>query len=78
MDVLHFPESKWGNKYALTMVDVASSWAYIVPMREISSASVMRVVEDRIIGDGINPRLFITDNGSEFKKDFLAFCEVQD
>ena len=76
MDVLHFPESKWGNKYALTMVDVASRWAYIVPMKEISSASVMKVVEDRIIGDGINPRLFITDNGSEFKKDFLAFCEL--
>ena len=33
MDVLHFPESKRGNKFALTMIDVASRWAYyVVPL----------------------------------------------
>jgi len=76
MDVLHFPESEKGNKYALTMIDVASRWAYVVPLAKIDSASIVRAVEDRIIGDGINPKLFITDNGSEFKKDFVEFCEI--
>jgi len=76
LDVLYFPESKRGNKYALTMIDVASRWAHIVPIENVTAANVMRVVEDRIIGDGISPNLFITDNGSEFKKEFLDFCDL--
>ena len=76
LDVLYFPTSKKGNRYALTMIDVATRWAHIVPIAKVDSASVLSVVEDRIIGDGISPRLFITDNGSEFKKDFTEFCEM--
>ena len=58
------------------MIDVASRWAYIVPIPKVDSASILKVVEDRIVGDGIYPRLFITDNGSEFKKDFTDFCDL--
>ncbi len=73
MDVLHFPESERRNKFALTMIDVASRWAYVVPLSKTDSASIVRAVEDRIIGDGINPKLFITDNGYEFKRILQSF-----
>ena len=56
-------------------MDAASRWAYIVPIKTVDSASIVKAVEDRIIGDGINPKLFITDNGSEFKKHFVDFCK---
>ena len=40
LDVLYFPLSKHGNKYALTMIDVASRRAYIVPIPKVDSASI--------------------------------------
>ena len=58
------------------MVDVASRWAYVAPLDKINSASVVEAVERLIIGDGCNPKLFISDNGSEFRKDFIEFAEV--
>ena len=58
------------------MIDVATRWAYFVPLEKPDSFSVVRAVEDRIIGDGSFPRMFITDNGSEFKKTFTEFCEL--
>ena len=76
LDVLHLPQSQQGNQYILTMIDVASRWAYLAPLAKIDSASIVRAVEHHIIGDGIFPKMFITDNGSEFKKDFTDFCTV--
>ena len=58
------------------MVDVATHWAYAVPLPKIDSATITYAVEDRLIGDGINPKMFIIDNGSEFTKDLRGFCEV--
>ena len=76
LDVLYFPKSKRGREHALCMVDVASRWAYVAPLDKINSASVVEAVERLIIGDGCNPKLFISDNGSEFRKDFIEFAEV--
>ena len=70
------PKSSAGNQYILTMIDVASRWVYLAPLSKIDSASVVKAVEHHIIGDGIFPRMFVTDNGSEFKKEFHDFCTV--
>ena len=76
LDVLHFPESSTGKKYVLTMIDVATRWAHFAPMDRVDSFAVVKAIEDRLIGEGVFPRLFITDNGSEFKKAFKEFCEL--
>ena len=76
LDVLHFPESSSGKKHVLTMIDVATRWAHFVPLDRVDSFAVVKAVEDRLIGEGVFPRLFITDNGSEFKRAFTEFCEL--
>jgi len=76
LDVLHFNKSRRGNKYVLTMVDVATRYAEVVPLPEITSVTVARAVEDRLIGGAVSPKLFISDNGSEFKKDMKRMCEI--
>ena len=76
LDVLYLPVSKQGRQHVLTMIDVATRWAYFVPLDKVDSISVVRAVEHHLIGEGVNPKMFITDNGSEFKKDFSEFCSL--
>ena len=75
LDVLHFPESSSGKKHVLTMIDVATRWAHFVPLDRVDSFAVVKAVEDRLIGEGVFPRLFITDNGSEFKRAFTELSQ---
>lgn len=76
LDGLHMPESTAGHKYVLTMVDVATRWAFFVPLKRLDSVSVMKAVVDKLYAAGASPELFITDNGSEFKKTFATFCAL--
>ena len=76
LDVLHFAESHSGKTHVLTMVDVATRYAYFVAMEKIDSFAVVKAVETWLIGTGVFPKLFITDNGSEFRKALTEFCEI--
>ena len=53
LDVLYFPKSTAGNKFALCMVDVASRWAYVEPLARVDSASVVKAVEERVEGSPV-------------------------
>ena len=76
LDVLHLAESSSGKKHVLTMVDVATRYAFFIALDRVDSFAVVKAVETHLIGGGIDPKLFITDNGSEFKKAFVEFCEL--
>ena len=53
-----------GFKYILTVIDVFSKYAWAVPMKDKSAASVTKVFE-KIISDRIPKKLWV-DEGKEF------------
>ncbi|KAF9761266.1 Retrovirus-related Pol polyprotein from transposon [Nosema granulosis] len=70
------PESEYGYKYILTMIDHCTKWAEVVPLREKSMGSVSKEIEAQIIRKHGVPREILTDNGKEFDNGYSkALCE---
>ena len=58
----------------LLLVDAYSKWPSVVPLRSLTSSSIIAEVE-RIFSDFGTPEVFMSDNGSQFDcAEFSAFC----
>ena len=68
------PKSRGGYKYLFTYIDNASRWPEAIPLRSITSKSVISAFETICLRNGF-PRTVISDNGTQFgSHDFKRFC----
>ena len=60
--------SKWnkGYKYLLTIIDVFSKYAWVIPLKDKKGTSITNNFNNIIINDKRKPKYLWVDNGSEF------------
>ena len=66
IDVQKLKKDNDGYVFLLTCIDVLSKYAWVVPLKDKSGASLVRAFE-RIFAEGRKPRKLQTDKGTEFK-----------
>lgn len=67
MDLLQFPITDSGNKYAAVFIDHCSKWASVIPISNKQSSTVAKVLKERILPFLPKiPNRLLTDNGTEF------------
>ncbi len=72
-----FDLSKRQNKYALTAIDMFTSWAFCIPIPDKSADTIIEAFLSGIWSLHGNCRKILTDNGSEFvNKDFRQMCDI--
>ena len=60
------PISNAGNRYCLVMIDHASAWAEVFPMRQKTAEEVFKIFHEQLIPRFSVPRILISDNGTEY------------
>ena len=76
IDVLHMLPSSQGHTAVLVAVDVYSRFALLAPMYSIDSEEATELATLLVVnGTGGVPKWILTDNGPEFKGEFLQMCE---
>ena len=71
------PTSTAGNKYVLTIIDMATRWIELVPLRTIDAPTVARAFFMEWCCRYGRPKQMLTDQGSNFEsKLFAAFCRI--
>ena len=78
MDMLGpFPQSEWGNKYILVMVDQFSKWVEIHAIPDISAEQTMRCAIDQFFSHFGAPLQIHTDQGKNFDGNVMkALCDL--
>ncbi|KAL7634312.1 UNVERIFIED_CONTAM: hypothetical protein RMT77_014689 [Armadillidium vulgare] len=67
MDLLQFPITRSGNKYAVVLIDHFTKWACVVPIQNKQSDTVARVFKKNMLPFLLKiPNRLLTDNGTEF------------
>jgi transposase InsO family protein len=75
MDVLHMLPSADGHVAVLIAVDVFSRYCVLMPMYSIDSEEAAELAKLHVIGGpGGVPNWILTDNGPEFKGEFIHMC----
>ena len=70
-----FPRSKLGFKYLLTTICLASKYPDVIPIRDMSAASVAEGLVEIFSRTGI-PRVLLSDQGTQFVSSLLkALCD---
>ncbi|KAL7648346.1 UNVERIFIED_CONTAM: hypothetical protein RMT77_000252 [Armadillidium vulgare] len=70
MDLLQFPVTEKGNKYAMVFIDHCSKWANVIPIADKQSLTVSMALKERILPFLPKiPNRMLTDNGTEFNND---------
>ena len=78
MDMLGpFPQSEWGNKYILVMVDQFSKWVEIHAIPDISAEQTARCAIDQFFSHFGAPLQIHTDQGKNFDGNVMkALCDL--
>jgi transposase InsO family protein len=70
-----FPRSKSGNTVILVCVDSFSKFAWLVPLREASTAATIKALRERIFTSFSVPEVIVMDNARCFiAREFQQFC----
>ena len=76
MDLLHYPSAK-EYKYVLVVVDAYSRWAEAVAIKDKRAETVAEALITAVITNTTGqPKLIVSDQGSEFKGDLKAAMEL--
>ena len=77
VDVIQFPKSCSGNKYALVFVDYLTKWPEVFAMQDQSALTIARLfVEEIVCRHGV-PRELLSDRGAAFlSKLMLEVCRL--
>ena len=77
VDVIQFPKSKSGNRYALVFVDYLTKWPEVFPMADQSAATIARLFVENIICRHGVPGELLSDRGASFlSKLMLEICRL--
>ena len=66
VDVIQFPKSNKGNKYAIVFMDYLTKWPEVFPTRDQSSLTIARLLVEHIIPRHGVPVELLSDRGSSF------------
>ena len=70
------PRSKTGNAHLLVLMDLFSKWTLLFPVKKISTALVIKTLEEHWFRRFSVPEILISDNASSFlSKDFKSFLD---
>lgn len=61
-----YPRSKTGNKYLIVFEDLFTRWVECVPVAAATGKTIAEAFRARVICRWGTPRVFLTDNGTEF------------
>ena len=75
IDAIYVPESKGHEKYILVIVDAASRYVRLVPLRDLSAESAARGLMNHMHQFGI-PNEICTDNSSQFQSVFQETLKI--
>jgi hypothetical protein len=68
------PEITNGNKYVLVTIDHYSKWCETWPIKEHDACIIVKFLEDEVICRYGVPKYILTNNGSEWMKEFGQIC----
>ncbi len=75
LDLLQLTRSSQGSGYILVCVGHFSRFVVLAPLRDKSAATVAHALVSHLICLYTTPRVFLSDNGTDFKKQVLvAIC----
>ncbi len=75
IDLLQLPRSIQGSIYALVCVEHLSCFTVLAPLPNKSTTTVAHAIFSHLICPYTTPRVFISDDGTEFKNQvFLDIC----
>jgi hypothetical protein len=75
MDIVGpLPETTNGNKYVLVAIDHYSKWCEAWPVKEHDVCIVAKFLENEVICRYGVPKYILTNNGSEWMKEFVKIC----
>jgi hypothetical protein len=66
VDVSHLADHNDGNRYLLTVIDVFSKHAWVVPLKKKDARTVTEAFESLLASAGRKPQKLQTDKGKEF------------
>lgn len=70
------PRSKTGNAHLLVLLDMFSKWTVLVPVKKISSALTVKIIEEQWFRRYSVPEILISDNATSFVgHEFKAFLD---
>ena len=66
IDVIKFPTSSKGDKYAVVMMDYLTKWPKVFPTREQTSLTIAQLLVEHIIPHHDIPIELLSDRGAAF------------
>jgi hypothetical protein len=68
------PKITNGNKYVFVVIDHYSKWCEARPIKEHDAYNVVEFLKDEVICRYGVPKYILTDNGSEWMKEYAEIC----
>ena len=79
MDMSAFSKDNHGVKYLLTIIDVFSKYAWVMPLKTKTGKDITKAFDHIIEGSGRKPSRLWVDKGTEFyNKTFKKYLEQND
>jgi hypothetical protein len=80
IDSIHISESKTGNTHMLTIIDLATRYTVLKPIKDLTAKNAAKAIMEYIYVYGI-PNTICSDNGSQFQSVFeetIALLKAED
>ena len=71
--IVELPVSHYGNKNILVMVDHLTSWPIVKAIPNKEATTVAEAIFEKLILEHGSPEILLSDNGTEFTNDTLAY-----
>ena len=71
--IVELPVSHYGNKNILVMVDHLTSWPIVKAIPNKEATTVAEAIFEKLILKHGSPEILLSDNGTEFTNDTLAY-----
>ena len=71
IDVIKFPKSSKGNKYAVVVMDYLTKWPEVFPTRDQTSITIARLLVEHIVPRHGVPSEFLSDRGAAFSSKLM-------
>ena len=71
VDVIRFPPSQRGNKYAVVFVDYLTKWPEVFPARDQSALTIARLLVEKVVTRHGVPTQLLSDRGASFLSNLM-------
>lgn len=71
VDVIRFPPSQRGNKYAIVFVDYLTKWPEVFPAKDQSALTIARLLVEKVVTRHGVPTQLLSDRGASFLSNLM-------